>query len=208
MLKVQKLWETYSSALNGILERQTLGSDFNEQSLAVLVNMNQAVTMMQAESENRVNFLLLSQVIGIAIMLLTTLISFLAIQRKLIRPLHDFSSAMDIICKGDLTQVCVNDQNDEIGQVARALTAMEDRLKDVVSQAKDSTVTMAERSSDLNTMAATLAQNATRQAGSVSEISSLMEGMRSNIATTADNSKETHKLAMKLQPTPFRAGNP
>jgi methyl-accepting chemotaxis protein len=197
LLKVQTLWETYSSALKDILERQTLGSDFNKQSLAVLVNMNQAVTMMQAESENRVDFLLLSQVIGIAIMLLTTLISFLAIQRKLVRPLHTFSSAMDIICKGDLTQVCVNDQNDEIGLVARALTDMEDRLKDVVSHAKESTVTMAERSAGLNEMAGTLAHNATRQAGSVSDIASLMEGMRSNIATTADNSRQTHKLAMK-----------
>jgi methyl-accepting chemotaxis protein len=193
----RRLWEPYSEAINAILERQTLGSDFNKQSVAVLVNMNQAVTMMQAESENRVDFLLLSQVIGIAIMLLTTLISFLAIQRKLVRPLHSFSSAMDIICKGDLTQVCVNDQNDEIGLVARALTSMEDRLKDVVSQAKDSTVTMAERSAGLNDMAATLAQNATRQAGSVSEIASLMEGMRTNIATTASNSMETHHLAVK-----------
>ncbi|MEZ7196422.1 bacteriohemerythrin [Pseudodesulfovibrio karagichevae] len=197
LLKVQALWEPYSAAIDAILEHQTLGGDFNKQSLAVLVNMNQAVTMMQAESESRVNVLLLSQVIGIAIMLLTTLISFLAIQRKLVRPLHTFSSAMDIICKGDLTQVCVNDQNDEIGLVARALTSMEERLKDVVSQAKDSTVTMAERSAGLNDMAATLAQNATRQAGSVSEIASLMEGMRTNIATTASNSMETHHLAMK-----------
>ncbi|WP_338667022.1 bacteriohemerythrin [Pseudodesulfovibrio methanolicus] len=206
LLKVRTLWEPYSDAINAILERQTLGSDFNKQSVAVLVNMNQAVTMMQAESENRVDFLLLSQIIGIAIMLLTTLISFLAIQRKLVRPLHSFSSAMDIICKGDLTQVCVNDQNDEIGLVARALTSMEDRLKDVVSQAKDSTVTMAERSAGLNDMAATLAQNATRQAGSVSEIASLMEGMRSNIATTASNSMETHHLAVKAATDARRSG--
>ncbi|MGE4421341.1 MAG: bacteriohemerythrin [Pseudodesulfovibrio sp.] len=197
LLKVKALWEPYSAALDAILEHQTLGGDFNKQNLAVLGNMNQAVTMMQAESESRVSVLLLSQIIGIAIMLLTTLVSFLAIQRKLVRPLHTFSSAMDIICKGDLTQVCVNDQNDEIGLVARALTSMEDRLKDVVSQAKDSTVTMAERSAGLNDMAATLAQNATRQAGSVSEIASLMEGMRTNIATTASNSMETHHLAMK-----------
>jgi methyl-accepting chemotaxis protein len=193
LLQVQKLWEPYSAAINDILQRQNLGSDFNKQSLAVLVNMNKAVTMMQAESESRVSVLLLSQVIGIAIMLLTTLISFLAIQRKLVRPLHSFSSAMDIICKGDLTQVCVNDQNDEIGLVARALTSMENRLKDVVSQAKNSTVTMAERSAGLNEMAGTLAQNATRQAGSVSEIASLMEGIRS----TAENSRETHQLATK-----------
>ncbi|OIQ51700.1 Methyl-accepting chemotaxis protein III [Pseudodesulfovibrio hydrargyri] len=197
LLKVQKLWEPYSSALDGILERQALESDFNKQSLAVLVNMNQAVTMMQAESENRVRVLLLSQIIGIVIMLLTTLISFLAIQRKLILPLREFNATMDTICKGDLTGVCLNDQKDEIGMVARALAAMESRLKDVVSQAKDSTVTMAHRSSELNGMAATLAENATRQAGSVSEIASLMEGMRSNIATTADNSRKTHKLATK-----------
>jgi methyl-accepting chemotaxis protein len=197
LLKVQGLWEAYSAAIGNILERQALDSDFNKRSLAVLVNMNKAVTMMQAESESRVSVLLLSQVIGIGIMLLTTLVSFLAIQRKLVRPLHTFSSAMDTICKGDLTRVCVNDQNDEIGLVARALTSMENRLKDVVSQAKGSTVTMAERSAGLNDMAGTLARNATSQAGSVGEIASLMEGMRSNIAVTADNSKETHKLAMK-----------
>jgi methyl-accepting chemotaxis protein len=206
LLKVQQLWKTYGAALDDILKRQTLGSDFNKQNLAVLVNMNQAVTMMQTESENRVDVLLLSQIIGIAIMLLTTLISFLAIQRKLVRPLHTFSSAMDIICKGDLTQVCVNDQNDEIGMVARALTSMENRLKDVVSQAKDSTVTIAERSAGLNDMAATLAQNATRQAGSVSEIASLMEGMRTTIATTADNSRETHTLATKAAEDARRSG--
>jgi len=197
LLKVRTLWEVYGAALRDILEKQTLNSDFNAESLAVLVNMNQAVTMMQAESENRVDLLLLSQIVGIGIMLLTTLISFLAIQRKLVRPLLEFSTAMDIICKGDLTQVCVNDQKDEIGLVARALTSMEDKLKDVVSHAKDSTVTMADRSAGLNDMAAALAEGATRQAGNVGEIASLMEGIRSNIATTASNSRQTHQLAMK-----------
>ncbi|WP_319584999.1 bacteriohemerythrin [uncultured Pseudodesulfovibrio sp.] len=197
LLKVQKLWEAYSATLDEILKRQILSNDFNKQSLAVLVNMNQAVTMMQKESEDRVDFLLLSQIIGIGIMLLTTLFSFLAIQRKLIRPLYNFNETMETICKGDLTGVCVSDQNDEIGLVARALAAMEQRLHDVVSQAKESTVDMADRSSELNGMAATLADNATRQAGSISEIASLMDGMRSNIATTAANSRETHTLATK-----------
>ena len=197
LIKVRTLWEAYDTALRNILDKQTLDSNFNTESLAVLVNMNQAVTMMQAESENRINLLLLSQIIGISIMLLTTLISFLAIQRKLVRPLLEFSTAMDTICKGDLTQVCTNDQKDEIGLVASALTSMEDKLNDVVSHAKGTTVTMAHRSAGLNDMAAALAEGATRQAGNVGEIASLMEGIRSNIATTAANSKQTHQLAMK-----------
>ncbi|WP_207259572.1 bacteriohemerythrin [Desulfovibrio sp. Huiquan2017] len=206
LLKVQQLWTRYSSALDDILERQVLNDDFNKKSLAVLVNMNQAVAMMQGESESRVDGLLASQVVGIAIMILTTLISFLAIQRKLIRPLHDFSSTMDNICRGDLTQVCFSPQNDEIGLVARTLSSMEDKLKGVVSHAKDSTVTMADRSSSLNDMASTLAQNATRQAGSVSEIASLMEGMNANISTTAANSRETYQLATKAAEDARRSG--
>jgi methyl-accepting chemotaxis protein len=207
LLKVEQLWDEYTASVNAILERQELEPDFNKKNLAVLVNMNEAVTMMQEESEARVDGLLISQLIGIGIMLLTTLISFLAIQRKIVIPLSNFSEAMDSICQGDLTQVCFNDQNDEIGIVARTLTTMEDKLKDVVSQAKASTENMAERSEDMNDMAATLAEGATRQAGSVSDISGLMESMRTKIADTARNSMETHHLAIKAAEDARQSGH-
>ncbi|WP_316900260.1 bacteriohemerythrin [Pseudodesulfovibrio indicus] len=207
LLKVEELWKDYSASVNAILERRELEPDFNKKNLAVLVNMNEAVTMMQEESEARVDGLLISQLIGIGIMLLTTLISFLAIQRKIVVPLSNFSEAMDNICQGDLTQICFNAQNDEIGVVARTLTTMEDKLKDVVSQAKASTETMADRSEDMNDMAATLAEGATRQAGSVSDISGLMESMRSKIAQTARNSMETHHLAIKAAEDARQSGD-
>ncbi|WP_272701336.1 bacteriohemerythrin [Desulfovibrio sp. Fe33] len=206
LLKVRQLWGPYDAALGDILEKQTLDNDFNKKCLAVLVNMNEAVTMMQAESESRVDVLLATQVAGIAIMILTTLVSFLTIQRKLVRPLHTFSSTMDTICRGDLTQVYDNRQKDEIGMVARTLGTMEEKLKTVVSRAKASTVNMADRSADLNEMAADLARSATSQAASVGEIASLMEGMRSTISTTAGNSRETHQLAVKAAEDARKSG--
>ncbi|WFS61065.1 bacteriohemerythrin [Pseudodesulfovibrio thermohalotolerans] len=206
LLKVRQLWGPYDAALGDILERQILDSDFNKKSLAVLVNMNEAVTMMQAESESRVDVLLATQIAGIAIMILTTLVSFLTIQRKLVRPLHTFGSTMDTICRGDLTQAYDNRQKDEIGMVARTLSTMEEKLKSVVSRAKASTVNMADRSADLNDMAADLARSATSQAASVGEIASLMEGMRSTISTTAGNSRETHQLAVKAAEDARKSG--
>ena len=112
------------------------------------------------------------------------------------------------IAKGNLTATIDIDQNDEIGQLARALSQMSvkliSKLKEIVTNigsGSDNILAGADNiagsSQQLSSSSQEMSQGAAEQAASSEEVSSSMEEMVANIQQNSDNSIQTEKIAIE-----------
>jgi methyl-accepting chemotaxis protein len=119
------------------------------------------------------------------------------ITRSIVKPIRGVMETVDTVASGDLSSQINVDQRDEVGQLARSIGEMQDRLIDVVGSVKTASDNVASGSQQMSSSAQEMSQGATEQAASTEEVSSSMEEMDSNIQQNADNSQETEKIALK-----------
>jgi methyl-accepting chemotaxis protein len=119
------------------------------------------------------------------------------ISRIISAPLRQGVEFALAISQGDLTNTITLNQKDEVGQLAKAMNDMVDKLKSVVGDTMSAADNVASGSQQLSATAQQLSQGATEQAASAEEISSSMEEMTSSIKQNADNSSQTEKIAVK-----------
>ncbi len=101
------------------------------------------------------------------------------------------------IASGDLTVQLNIDQKDEIGELAKALSQMLEKIREVVALIRSGAEIIASASSQISEGAQQLSQGATEQAATTEEISSSMEEMVSNIQQNAENSRQTERISGK-----------
>jgi len=82
-------------------------------------------------------------------------------------------------------------------ELMHALTAMVQKLGEVVSEVKTATDNVAAGSRQMSAGSEQMSQGASEQAASAEEASSSMEEMASNIKQNADNAHQTEKIAIK-----------
>jgi len=119
------------------------------------------------------------------------------ISRAISVPLGKGVGFAESIAAGDLTQRIDLDRNDELGQLARAMNEMVEKLKVTVMDVKAASDNVATGSQQMSAASETISQGATEQAASAEEVSSSMEEMVSNIKQNADNAQQTEKIALK-----------
>jgi methyl-accepting chemotaxis protein len=101
------------------------------------------------------------------------------------------------IAEGDLSRTLHINQKDEIGQLARALNTMIQKIREIVSGIQEGADSIASASSQISKTSEQLSQAANEQASSVEEVSSTMEEMASNIDQNMDNSRMTEKISLE-----------
>ncbi len=101
------------------------------------------------------------------------------------------------IAQGDLTVSLNVNQQDEVGELALALSQMLAKLKDIVMNIRGGAESIAAASAQISNGSQQLSEGATEQASSTEEISSSMEEMVSNIQQNTDNSKQTENISGK-----------
>jgi len=101
------------------------------------------------------------------------------------------------MAEGDLTQTLDVNQQDEIGELARALREMVAKLSGVIGEVMSGAGNVASGSGELASAAESLSQGATEQAASVEEVSASVEEMASNIHQNAENSSQTEVIALQ-----------
>ena len=136
-------------------------------------------------------------VIGLFVALLIGVIMAIIITRSITIAMTKGVRFAEKIAKGDLTVVTGIQQKDEIGQLARALDSMRDKLKEIVQEISSAANQVSSGSQQLSSTSQEMSQGATEQAASVEEISSSMEEMSSNIKQNAENAQTTERIAQK-----------
>ncbi|MEK6794921.1 MAG: methyl-accepting chemotaxis protein [Spirochaetota bacterium] len=156
-------------------------------------------------------------IITIVVLLLGAVIAALIatfITRGITIPLNAAVNIAGTVAKGDLTITVEKkflDMKDEIGTLANALSAMLNKLHEVVETVKNSAANVAAGSEQMSTSSEELSQGASEQAASVEqvsssveevsssieEVSSSLEEMTATIKQNFDNASQTEKIAVK-----------
>ncbi len=117
---------------------------------------------------------------------------------SIVRPIVKSAAIARDIADGNLTaEIDVDDeQQDEAGDLGRALRDMIDNLKRIVSDIVESSEAINTASLELASSSNQLSEGASNQAASSEEISSSMEEMVATIQQNSENSKQTETIAM------------
>ena len=99
------------------------------------------------------------------------------------------------VADGNLSASVANKSDDEVGDLIKALNAMTQKLREVVSEVTSATRNVAAGSQEMSATAEQLSQGATEQASSTEEASASMEEMAATIKQSADNASQTEKIA-------------
>ena len=148
--------------------------------------------MLQEASRTRSGVIIFSILALMAGIILATVIAI-----GIIRPINKGVKFAGQISKGDLTAEIEVDQEDEIGQLAKALQNMAEKLKEIVNNIMLGAENIASASQQMSSSSQEMSQGASEQASSAEEVSSSMEEMASNIQQNTDNANETEKISLK-----------
>ncbi len=117
------------------------------------------------------------------------------------KSLSEAKKALDRVADGDLSVDVEIKNEDEIGELLKALQKTVHKLREVIGAVRTAVTNIAASSEQLSASAQEVAQGASEQAASAEEVSSSMEQMSANIQQNTDNAIQTEKIAVKAAET-------
>ena len=205
--QIEEAGRGYNEAMVNFLYNWKKREDLNQQrNVAADIVLNNSKDVSVAgitQTQNIANeaIALLSRSSGVMIggLIIALILGFLfavVITRAITRPIGKGVAFAQQIAKGDLTAEIEVDQKDEIGDLARALKFMIEKIRDIVGNIRLSADSIASASQQMSSSAQEMSQGATEQASSAEEVSSSMEEMVSNIQQNTDNAQQTEKISL------------
>ena len=139
MRKVESLWKTFSSQIQIILNPASdhsmvtaAAEKIIATNIPLLKEMNNAVGMYAAQSQQKVLRLTMFLYAGGILVLIVTFLIWLLINRKIVRPLRAVVQMVDEMGKGNLDQRLNLQPTDEIGQLACDMDKFADSLQNEI----------------------------------------------------------------------------
>jgi methyl-accepting chemotaxis protein len=126
--------------------------------------------------------------------LFAVLISFIVI-RAVILPIKAGLNFAENVANGDLTSNLEIKNEDEMGQLSKALNITATNLNKIVKTIKMNSNNIVSMSTQLNSSSQNMAKGANQQASASEEIAASMEQISAVIKQTSENSKSTNKIA-------------
>ncbi|WLH13244.1 methyl-accepting chemotaxis protein [Pseudomonas hefeiensis] len=127
---------------------------------------------------------------------LTLLFAWL-LTNSITRPIGSALDAAEEIAKGNLTRPITVDGNDEAGRLLRAMSTMQDKLRDTLQRISGSATQLASAAEELNSVTDESARGLTQQnneieqaATAVNEMTSAVEEVARNAVSTSEASKD------------------
>jgi methyl-accepting chemotaxis protein len=141
------------------------------------------------------NAMLIALCLGMGLfILINTLVS-----RSITTALNQGVKFAERIAGGDISTTLNINQKDEVGQLAKSLNSMVNRLKESIGGVITSSQNIASASQQLSSTAEQLSQGASEQASSVEEVSSTMEEIAASIEQNSENATQTEKISLSAQ---------
>lgn len=195
--------DTYTSSLQiiheKIIQQRKIQHEIKTDIGIIYANADKLATTIEqyaAEKEKKaVSFTILviaiSFILGIAIAWIIT--------RKITKPLEEGVKFANSIANGDLTQDLHVDQKDEIGQLAKALKAMRNKLKEVANMVTAGSNGIRTATNEVNTSSQQLSNGANEQAAAVEEVSSTIDEITTNVQQSSENSRLAAEITQKAE---------
>jgi methyl-accepting chemotaxis protein len=180
-----------TASLNAFVQSRNTSASMADDSLEQTSVIANAATI----SLDRASLILIA---GLLIAIVTGFLFSLYFTRTITTGINKGVRMAEEVAAGNLTlNLSANDldQNDEIGQLFRALQTMIDKLKEIITGIVNGAGNIGNASTQMSSSSQQMSQGASEQASSAEEVSSSMEEMVSNIQQNTDNAQQTEKIA-------------
>ncbi len=147
---------------------------------------------------------------SIVLLLIFSILMVYLIRYFLSRPIKLAVSQAETIAEGKLQTIIPPSflkNEDEIGQLARAMTTMSDRLTEIVSSVNTAAANIAAGSEELSTASQELSQGANNQAASLDMITESISNITEAIQLNSVNAKQTEEIATKSAQAAQKTGD-
>ena len=111
------------------------------------------------------------------------------------KPIRKSVTFSQQLAKGDLTAEIDIEQNDEIGQLAKALLEIRNQVGSVLIDIRNTSGSLITASNEINSTAQALSQSASEQAAGVEQTSASLVQMSASISYSSDNANLTDNIA-------------
>ena len=155
-----------------------------------------------AEAEAVYKGILRVVILSIIVALAITFVLAMLITRSIVTPLKVAVAATETIATGNLTQKINFEGKDEPAQLLASLALMQDNLRTTITQIGNSSVQLASAGEELSSVSEESSRNLQRQndeiqqaASAVTEMSAAVDEVARNAVSTAEESKESSRLA-------------
>ena len=142
-----------------------------------------------------------------AIMLLVVaviVVSWVAMQRVLLKPLHGVMEHIRHIAEGDLTNNINTEGSNEMALLARNVNDMQQSLAKTVGVVREGADTIYTGAGEISAGSNDLSSRTEQQAASLEETAASMEQLTATVKQNADNADQAHKLAKDVSDTADR----
>lgn len=127
----------------------------------------------------------------IVVMLLTSVVIYVTIERLLTKPLKRVMVAMDDIATGDgnLTKRIEISSNDELGQLSQSFNTFVENIQQIISQCHTTTQKVIDESDDVGNLVSDFSSTVNEQKGFIEQIATAATEMTQTIHGISDNAQ-------------------
>ena len=127
-------------------------------------------------------------------------------QRRLVADIGQASQLATQAAAGRLDQMVTTQRQDEVGDLLRALGAMQAQLREVVGGVRTAADNISMASAEVAHGNADLSQRTEQQASALEETAASMEQLSSTVKQNADNARQANQLAMGASTVAIKGG--
>jgi methyl-accepting chemotaxis protein len=128
------------------------------------------------------------------------------ITRSVTHPIQSAIRVAERIAEGDLSSTVATHSRDEIGRLLQAIAGMQDRLRTLVGDIRESAESISTASVEIATGNHDLSHRTEQQAASLQKTASSMEQLTGTVRHNADSAKQADQLASSASETAARGG--
>lgn len=132
----------------------------------------------------------------VLLLLFLSSVLYILANKLIVNPIDELRKYTDKLSEGHLDIEKKINTNDEIGKMAQSLDVTVKKFRDIITEIKSASGTVAHSSESIKDSADTITRGANDQASSAEEVSATMEEMAANINQSSDNAKETERIAV------------
>ena len=161
---------------------------------------------MYADSQAKYDTQVAMAVAGLVIGLLLIVVSSILLLRAIFRPLDQALRHFDAISDGNLANDIVIERDDEMGALLGGLKQMQDRLSTTVRGVRDGSGAIATASNEIASGNLDLSSRTEQQASSLEETASSLEELTSTVKQNSDNARQANQLAVSASDVAVKGG--